>query len=1026
MEVVGSVAAVLQLVQAVGKTVVQVNQVYHDVRDMDDTLRNFDNQLGATQMMLSVLSDSIQRSTLGPSTPPWWNQDVLEGLLNSCNRSYSRLGAIFSNISRQMSSGTALGAYIKKRRYDSDINLLRHSIDTYTTALQLPVLIQTIQGCSTNAQSPAGDIASSFNELMRRIDNLQSSIDHLDHDLVTRALRKTEILTPQQERSEEAQEELGAVEKKEKLDMENDTRATLGVLKGLMDHAKDYASSIESASTSSRLKKPLSKARRDHRDTTRAITSSTPQPSAVASSNIDSGIRLPPKKRQDVSDWAGNVDHGDNLSSASLDDSLPSVTTTTQSALSTSTKGTSTKGTSILGELHERRIQTVERLMKEKMFDRAIPHLDRLLRSSSEPEFAQNASQSARSLAKALVHSHSNDSTVEYYCQKFPSIRALVEEYQLQHGLCLLERRKYDEVIVLLQSYKSASVSSKGCSCSQSPKSSRESPKYSAKLSAEASAPDFIIRQKIQIILCRALLQSSRANSTDEAFPILQRLLKQCFLDSAGKGDAHWLLAEAHYFKGNFEDAKPHGLQACQIKMDTLGRDHEETTSCIKLMANICLYNNDPDEDLWRGMLSHPKLTNVGMDTSPPKFSHAQDRLISCTKEMQKLAAKDPSQAAKLGVKYLKENYSPILSQRMSAAWFMNNRDFAPRTRESLSDFFFFDKPVICWECLSTHMEKTHTLAGVAVGAVCRRHGQDRPSGFTGLSPFHFFAMAVPRYGRWESRGSENCVEEMNAILEIAQMENPGRQTTDEIINATMHYMTISRAVSALWLAAIHDNQAAVNFLLSLGQTNAAQGSTLLQNTTYDGGRKRMVQLSALFEPIKSPIFATERCWGSFLKAFDALTSEEACQLLQPPTPTKWPWWFSCPFMLDRFLTKCGRKNWDIQYQAGKGVSGSLLRLLVQSVAVPSSGSHPLLLESSDIKKLFWTIWKHGKKASNLRFMMQAIRTTIDSIPYFYKQRVYVEAKKRLQLWFFILDQLETKNVKLDDKSRRVLEEFTF
>lgn len=146
MEAVGGVAAVLQLVQAVGKTVISVNQIYHDIRDIDDTLRDFDSQLKATEMMLSVLSDGIQRNTFGPDTPPWWNQNVLEGLLNSCNRSYSRLGVIFANISRQRSSSTALWAYIRKRRYDSDISLLRDSIDTYTSALRLPVIIQTIQG----------------------------------------------------------------------------------------------------------------------------------------------------------------------------------------------------------------------------------------------------------------------------------------------------------------------------------------------------------------------------------------------------------------------------------------------------------------------------------------------------------------------------------------------------------------------------------------------------------------------------------------------------------------------------------------------------------------------------------------------------------------------------------------------------------------------------------------------------------------------------------------------------------------
>ncbi|UPK89836.1 hypothetical protein LCI18_000771 [Fusarium solani-melongenae] len=173
---------------------------------------DFDSQLDATRMMLSVLSDGIRRSALSQKTPPWWNQSALEGILNSYDRSYSRLGAIFVEISRQRSSATALRAYIRKRRYDGDISYLRLSIDTYTSALQLPVLIQTIQGSTLAVpQPPTGDAAVSFDELGR---------------------------------SEDAQVELDAAKQKEKLDMENDTRATLGVLKGLMGHVKDYASTF--------------------------------------------------------------------------------------------------------------------------------------------------------------------------------------------------------------------------------------------------------------------------------------------------------------------------------------------------------------------------------------------------------------------------------------------------------------------------------------------------------------------------------------------------------------------------------------------------------------------------------------------------------------------------------------------------------------------------------------------------------------------------------------------------------------
>jgi hypothetical protein len=61
-------------------------------------------------------------------------------------------------------------------------------------------------------------------------------MDRLDRDLITRALRRTNTPTPtspQQERPEDTQAELDTVDQKEKLDMENDARATLGVLKGI-------------------------------------------------------------------------------------------------------------------------------------------------------------------------------------------------------------------------------------------------------------------------------------------------------------------------------------------------------------------------------------------------------------------------------------------------------------------------------------------------------------------------------------------------------------------------------------------------------------------------------------------------------------------------------------------------------------------------------------------------------------------------------------------------------------------------
>ncbi|KAL2693687.1 hypothetical protein Neosp_000248 [[Neocosmospora] mangrovei] len=989
MEVIGSVAAVLQLVQAVGKTVIQVTQVYHDIRDMDDALRDFDNQLGATRMMLSVLSDGIQRSTLAPSTPPWWNQDVLEALLNSCNRAYSRLGTIFSHISRQMSSATALGAYIRKRRYDSDISLLRHSIDTYTSALQLPVLIQAIQGCSTTTlpQPPTGDMAASFDELMRRIDSLQSSMNRLDHDLITRALRTPETpipASPQSGSSQNTQAGLDATERKEKINMENDTRATLDVLKGLVGHAKDYASTIESVSISSKRTRSSSKTVRAFRDIVRVETDPEPHTNGVVNPDVGFHVHFSTKSRQDVADWAGNVDlaEGTSAASTSRTSSPPSVTTIIQSVSSI------TNETSVLGELHERRIQAAEKCMKEKLYDKAIPHLERLLSSSTDPEFPQDESQSARSLARALVQSQSDKSTIEGYCQKFPSISVWVDEYRLEHALGLLEKGHHDEVVAFLQSYKA--ILEPGSITPTQPASSKT-------------------LQRIQLTLCQALHRSSKESAKDESIPILEQLLRQDSLESAVKGDAHSLLADAYHVKGNFENAKSHGIQACQFKMDTLGRDHDETNSCIAFMADICFDNDDPDEELWRGMLTRPDYTHDGV---PPKLSDIQNRLHSCVKEMQRMAAKSPKQAAKFGVRYLKENYCPIWSPAMSDQKLQT--DWALVTRECLSPFFF-EKSLVCWDCLRKHMERTHTLAAVEAGAACSRHAYGQARDYTGLSPFHFFAMAVPRSKRWPARQKDDCVEEMDAILKIAMMANPGAQATSHIINAAMTYGRGSKEVSALWLAATHENQEVVDFLLSLSETDATRGMGVLQQTYGYRFRRETHPIIAAFTGYRYGSLPSSRMRSKpFFRAFVALSSDEARQALKVPSSGGLPWWFGCPHMLDKFLIKCGEGKSD----ATREMPSSLLRFLLRAVSDRAFKDIKLILDPADIKKLFWTLWDHGAKQSNLFFMMQPIKNTIAN--YSYYSESYIAG--RLQFWFSILNQLRGLNVVFDSKSRKALE----
>lgn len=144
MEALAGIATVLQLVQFVGKTALQTSQAYSDIRGVDEILRDFDDQLEATRFQLLTMEKIIESGQLSDAMKTWWDQTDVEGLLRGCQRTYERLRVIFVKIGRQKSSIAAVSSYIKLKRYDGDITHLRLCINTYTSALQLPVVIQSM------------------------------------------------------------------------------------------------------------------------------------------------------------------------------------------------------------------------------------------------------------------------------------------------------------------------------------------------------------------------------------------------------------------------------------------------------------------------------------------------------------------------------------------------------------------------------------------------------------------------------------------------------------------------------------------------------------------------------------------------------------------------------------------------------------------------------------------------------------------------------------------------------------------
>ncbi|KAM5351199.1 hypothetical protein ACJ41O_003922 [Fusarium nematophilum] len=919
MDVVGGVCAILQLVDRLGTTVINVSQAYSEITGMDELLRDFDSQLDATQMHLSFIGNGLRGGNLGESMQAWWSEAELERLLLSCEQFYGRLYDIFVKISRQRSSAAALRAWVRTKRYDTDISHLRRCITTCTNALQLPVIIQNIHS-SAQTRSPAlseGEVPRLLEQLIDRMASLESSVAHTEHDLVTRGLQRSQdsfvgpqlsgieqmvrelklemsaLAATQQSQnpttSSETEEQLAQIQAtisklradvtqaeqdkddnqspadpddtEQRIALEHDTRSMLDLMKGLVGHAKYYASTVDGASTSSKLTRRLS--------TTRGTASSARGSRLLHSISfgqpLDLPIQLSQKKREGIENWAGDIDADDNDSVATMSTisrlhSARSETTTTTHQSNSSV--TTISANSLIGELHQRRIRAVESMMRAKAYRKAIPHLDRLLSSTDDSHDAREDARLTRSLAKALVETQPNGELIESYCKKFPAIATKVDEFRLENALRLLRQGSYAQVDLLLRPYKSDD-----CDTTDSAGSA--------------------VRQRIKLVLAQVLFCSSPQENKHKVIPILEGLIGLAELDPADEGTAHELLARAYYLKLDFGNAKEHGVQACQIRINTIGRDDEVTIACIALMVDICYDSRDPDEDLWRDMLPVPTASDgVPSDRLPfsvwrvKHSSEVQTRLRSCCEQVQRLAAKNPREAANHGIEFLKHHYD-------------------------VSDFGLFAyEPVLCWQFLCEHISSASTLAAFKPGAVCPEHRREG-SQVTGFSPIHFFAAATPKSGVWETRREDNCIEEISILLGITKKAEPDRETLSQMINAPMdsHWpleqsldgLLATMELTPLWVAATSGRLETVAFFLSLKETVIARGAESL--TIMERARLRSRKRSV-----------------SILRAFNALSRQEALSVLATKS-RDWHWCFAHPSMIRDLLHKCGPGSGNLQVQ---------------------------------------------------------------------------------------------------------------
>ncbi|KAF4970004.1 hypothetical protein FZEAL_10130, partial [Fusarium zealandicum] len=640
--------------------------------------------------------------------------------------------------------------------YDSDISHLRLCISTCTNALQLPVIIQNIHA-SARLESPppsAEDLPDLLGKLLDRMTNLESSMERTKNDLVARGLQRNEtpsamvfelasteekmkelelgvsartaaqqppaavaefqtaITKPRTDLTEQEEKEDGgnispdAAEAEQQIEMEQDTRSLLGLTRGLIEQVQSYASTIDSASTSSRLTRPSSKIPQSQPDRGRSAKVSALGTSIDSGPHFDLRAQLSQQKRDVITCWAGRIDNEDDvsvtfMSSATRTYPSPSAETTTKTIQSISSVST---GSIIMdGELNQRRLRKVGDSMKSRDYEKAIPLVDRLLRSGDDLE----------GLIRLLRP-----------CK--PSTESLEES-------------------------RSGSVEPK-------------------------------VLSNIHFVLSKALLRSGEPENRDEAIPILEKVIERGGLEPVDKGSAHELLAEAYRSSSDFDNAMSHGTRACQIKLDLLGRDDEETLGDMERHAFFCTrFAWDPAEE---------EQTAVGTE---------RQTLVKCT------------EAALLVLNYdipHGKDYDLARVTRLRGSLEHSNQQSEKSVSRS-----FLGQPVLCWSCLADHISRANTLAAFEVGAVCSEHRIEGEQ-VTGFSPLHFFAMATPRKEEWETPRQDNCVAE----LSLGSSRSPAElRPKSKVVELT-----------PLWVAATFGRQEVVDFLLSIRETNASLGAEVL------------------------------------------------------------------------------------------------------------------------------------------------------------------------------------------------------
>jgi hypothetical protein len=132
----------IALLRTVGRAVLSVRTMYHGIRDVRESTRGLGEDLEAFNFSLTtILNMEIRNGSVVRDIQGSWGVPQLDALLTNARTTFLRLETIFGEISRERNILRRPREYIRTNRYDQEISHLRLRINTYISAVNVPVVL---------------------------------------------------------------------------------------------------------------------------------------------------------------------------------------------------------------------------------------------------------------------------------------------------------------------------------------------------------------------------------------------------------------------------------------------------------------------------------------------------------------------------------------------------------------------------------------------------------------------------------------------------------------------------------------------------------------------------------------------------------------------------------------------------------------------------------------------------------------------------------------------------------------------